>query len=44
MINRKLQINAGERTRKGVNILAKETYNKAGKKVDLPSKLYLLTT
>jgi hypothetical protein len=44
MINKKLQIKVGERIKKGVNILASETYNKAGKKVDLPSKLYLLTT
>jgi hypothetical protein len=43
-INRKLQISVGDRIKKGVNILAMETYNSAGRKVDLPSRLYLLTT
>jgi hypothetical protein len=43
-INRKLQSKTGDKIKKGVNILAVATYNKAGKKVDLPNKLYLFTT
>jgi hypothetical protein len=43
-IMKKLQNSVGDKIKKGVNILAMETYNSAGKKVDLPNKLYLFTT